>query len=335
MPALNTPLVTPKFTLPNRLVFPAMSTSSGAPDGSVTDETLAFFRQRSQGFGLVVVEHSYVSGWGKAGPKMLSVSRDEDIPGLSSLSALLHQNGCRAHLQLDHGGGWTIPELQGVLDPLKNPEGRRIAASITDEQLFQVVEDFAAAAVRARQAGFDGVQIKACHVYLLGQFYSPLTNCRTEGRYSGATFQGRIQLTLDVLDAVRRAVGSDYPVSVRFAVQDYDEHGSTLEESMRAGTLLEAHGADILDLSGGPKHRFFHPSSKEPGWFGPDAQVIRRGLDIPVAVAGGVTAPEHAQALLDQGCADLVGVCRAAVRDPFWARSALSTADNCEGGMTP
>lgn len=329
MPALSTPLVTPKFTLPNRLVFPAMSTSSGAPDGSVTDATLDFFRQRSQGFGLVVVEHSYVSAWGKAGPKMLSVSRDEDIPGLSSLTALLHQNGCQAHLQLDHGGGWTIPELQGVLDPLKNPEGRRITGAITDEQLSQVVEDFAAAAVRAREAGFDGVQIKACHVYLLGQFYSPLTNCRTAGRYSGATFQGRIQLTLDVLDAVRRAVGPEYPVSVRFAVQDYDERGSTLEEGVRAGKLLEEHGADLLDLSGGPKHRYFHPFSKEPGWFGQDALAVREALSIPVSVAGGITAWEHAQNLLDRGCADLVGVCRAAVRDPLWARTALASAANC------
>lgn len=324
MPALNTPLVTPKLNLPNRLVFPAMSTSTAAPDGSVTDATLDFFRQRSRGFGLVVVEHSYVSAWGKAGPKMLSVSRDEDIPGLSSLTALLHENGCQAHLQLDHGGGWAIPELQSVLDPAKNPEGRRIAAALTDEQLAQTVRDFASAAVRAREAGFDGVQIKACHVYLLGQFYSPLTNCRTQGRYSGATFQGRIQLTMDVLDAVRRAVGSDYPVSVRFAVQDYDEHGSTLEEGIRAGKLLEEHGADILDLSGGPKYRYFHPTRKEPGWFGGDALAIRRGLSIPVAVTGGVTAPEHAQALLDRGCADLVGVCRAAVRDPLWAQNALS-----------
>lgn len=324
MSLLTTPLVTPKFTLANRLVFPAMSTSSGGPDGSVTDKTLDFFRERSRGFGLVVIEHSYVSGWGKAGPQMLSISRDEDIPGLASLAKLLHENGCAAHIQLDHGGGWTIPQLQNTLDPKHNPQGRLITQEISDEQLLQVVEDFGAAALRAREAGFDGVQIKACHVYLLGQFYSPLTNHRTQGRYPGTSFQGRMQLTLDVLESVRRAVGPDYPVTVRFAVQDYDPAGSTLEEGIRAGALLEAHGADLLDLSGGPKYRFLHPTSKAPGYFGADTKAIRQGRSIPVMVTGGVTQPDQAEALLEAGCGDLVGVCRAAVRDPEWARKAIA-----------
>lgn len=324
MSLYKTPLVTPKLTLDNRLVFPAMNTSSAAPDGAVTDATRNYFRERSKGFGLVVLEHACVSAWGKAGNTMLSISRDEDIPGLASVVEVLHGNGCKAAIQLDHGGGWTIPELQNTLNPKLNPEGRRITDHITDQELEQVVEDFGGAAVRAMEAGFDMVEIKACHVYLLAQFYSPLTNARTQGRYVGTTFQGRTQLIMDVLQSVRKAVGPDFPIAVRFALQDYDPAGSTLEEGIRLGEMLEEAGADLLDLSGGPKYRYFHPTSKEPGYFGPDAKAVRQGRKIPVIVAGGVTTPQQAEDLLQQGCTDLVGVCRAAVRDPQWARKAMA-----------
>ncbi|NCB62732.1 MAG: NADH:flavin oxidoreductase [Clostridia bacterium] len=322
MALLTTPLVTPKLTFPNRLTFTAVSTSS-AENGKVTPTTLDFFRRRSRGFGLVVVEHAYVSRWGCAGPKMLSVSTDDDVEGLQALADLLHENGCKAFLQLDHGGGWSIPALQQCLDPEKNPEGRLITQEIEDKQLAQVAADFGAAAARARRAGFDGVQIKACHVYLLSQFYSPLTNRRASGRYPGTSFEGRMRLTLDVLASVRHSVGEDYPISVRFAVQDYDPLGSTMEESARAAVLLQESGVDLLDLSGGPKYRYFHPKSTAPGWFGEDAAQIKRGLDIPVLTAGGLTTAEEAEQLLQSGRAELAGVCRAALKNENWAREAL------------
>lgn len=321
MLTLSEPLKLEHLTLKNRLVLPSMTTSTPDENGQVTSATLDFFRERSKGFGLVILEHSYVSPSGKAGPHMLSISKDEDLPGLQELVSLLHQNGCKTFIQLDHGGGWNIPQLQTCLDPKKNPSGKLITDELTDDALDQIVLDFASAADRAKRAGFDGVQIKACHVYLLSQFYSPLTNHRQSGKYAGTSFESRIRLTLEVLKAVRTAVGTDYPVSVRFGIQDYDAQGSTLEEGIRSAKLLEACRTDFLDLSGGPKYRFSHPAKKDPGWFADDAQLIRRHLKIPVIVTGGITELSQAEQLLKEEKADLIGVCRAALKDPFWARS--------------
>lgn len=324
MSLLLSPLISGHLELKNRLVLPSVGTSTADENGKVTPATLDFFRKRTKGFGLVILEHSYVSISGKAAPHMLSISNDSDMEGLGQLVELLHRNGCQVHIQLDHGGGWSIPALQSCLDPSKNREGRFPTDTLSDEDLEQIVNEFAAAADRARRTGFDGVQIKACHVYLLSQFYSPLTNHRTGGRYAGTSFEGRIRLTLDVLRAVRGRVGNTYPVSVRFSVQDYAPDGSTLAEGCHAAQLIQDCGASFLDLSGGPKYRYFHPSSKAPGWFGDDARLIKQGLSIPVMVTGGITTPDEAEALLAEGKADLVGVCRAALKDPGWAQTALN-----------
>lgn len=321
MSLLTTPITMGSLTLKNRLVLPSVTTSTPDGNGKVTPDTLEFFRERSKGFGLVILEHAYVCLSGKAGPHMLSISEDADLPGLKNLIGLLHQNGCKAFIQLDHGGGWSIPDLQNCLNPQKNLTGKFITDELTDEQLDEIVTAFATAADRAKRAGFDGVQIKACHVYLLSQFYSPLTNHRTCGKYSGQTFDGRMRLTLNVLRAVRDAVGPDFAVSVRFAIQDYDENGSTLEDGIHAALLLEKYGTTLLDLSGGPKYRFMHPFSKQPGWFADDAAIIRSHLHIPVLVAGGITQISQAEKLLEQNKTDLVGVCRAVLKDPSWAHT--------------
>ena len=321
MPLLTDPLHSGSLNLRNRLGLPSVSTSTADEEGKVTEATLNFFRERTKGFGLTILEHSYVSSSGKAGPHMLSISSDSDKEGLARLVRLVHDNDCQIHIQLDHGGGWTIPDLQNCLNPEKNPEGKQITDYLSDEELEQIIQAFASAAVRAKEAGFDGVQIKACHVYLLSQFYSPLTNHRTRGKYTGTSFDGRIRLTLDVLRSVRDAVGMDYPVSVRFPVQDYDPAGSSLEEGIRAAQLIQENGASFLDLSGGPKYRYFHPFIQTPGWFGDDAAIIRRSIQIPVLVTGGITEFPHAQQLLTDNKADLAGVCRAVLKNPRWART--------------
>lgn len=324
MSLLLSPLVSGSLKLKNRLVFPSVGTSTPDEQGRVTSATLDFFRERTKGFGLVILEHSYVSNSGKAGPHMLSISKDSDMEGLRRLVELLHSNGCQAHIQLDHGGGWSIPALQSCLDPAKNREGRFLTDELSDDSLAQIVDDFASAADRAKRTGFDGVQIKACHVYLLSQFYSPLTNHRTGGRYAGTSFEGRIRLTLDILRAVRETVGDGYPVSIRFPVQDYDPNGSTLGETIRAARLIQDCGASFLDLSGGPRHRYFHPFRNDPGWFGDDACFIKQEISIPVMVTGGILTASDAESLLSAGKADLVGVCRAAIKNPGWAQEALT-----------
>ena len=139
MPLLTDPLHSGCLNLKNRLVFPSVSTSTADENGKVTEDTLNFFRERTKGFGLAILEHSYVSSLGKAGPHMLSISSDSDIEGLAKLVRLVHDNDCQMHIQLDHGGGWTIPDLQNCLNPEKNPQGKQITDHLTDEELDYIV----------------------------------------------------------------------------------------------------------------------------------------------------------------------------------------------------
>lgn len=312
------------MSLQNRLVMASCGTNKADLSGQVTPELIDWYRVRSRGFGLCVTEHAYVSEWGKAAPKMLSVSRDSDIPGLKQLVDAVHENGCKIQIQLDHGAGWQVPQLQACLDPEKNPELRRVTDECTDEQLDQVAADFAAAACRAKAAGFDGVQIKACHVYLLAQFFSPLTNRRTQGAYAGTCFDSRFRLTLNVLRAVRAAVGEGYPVSIRIPSGDFEPGGITVEEARYAACLLAENGADLLDISGGVKYRYFHPQKTEPGWFAEYSMAIRKQVSVPVVVTGGITTGEQAEAILQSGAADLVGVCRAWLKEPGWGLRTVS-----------
>ena len=322
------PLVEKKYTVQNRLVLAPMKTATCSEDGFVTDKTMDWFDERTKGFGLVIVEHAAVSKFGSSGHNMMGVYDDAHIEGLRRLVDQLHDNGCVAFLQLDHCGGWDVPHLRDSLDPKKNPSGHLITDELTDEQLMQAARDFGTAAVRAKDAGFDGVQIKACHVYLLAQFFSPLSNHRTAGRYRGDTFEGRLQLTLDVLHAVREAVGQDYPVSVRFMLQDYQEGGATLAECITACRAMQAEGLDLLDLSGGVPYRFMNPTDNRPGYFAKDASVVKTALgNVPVIVTGGITKAEEAEALLEKGEADLVGVCRAAAKNPLWASKAVEVLE--------
>ena len=323
MSLVTKPLDYKTYHLKNRLVLASCGTKQADLEGKVTEDSLSWFRRKCLGFGMVILEHSYVSEWGKASPHMLSISRDSDIDGLSKLAELMHEKGCNVQIQLDHGGGWSVPELQTCLDLKKNPSQRRVTDTIKDEELDSIVEDFAKAAVRAKKSGFDGVQIKACHVYLLAQFFSPLTNKRTEGKYAGTSFEGRFNLIYQVARAVRETVGEDFQVSVRLPLSDYAEGGLTIEDAIKAAKILEDY-VDMLDMSGGVKYRFMHPEKKQPGYFSDDSKIIKDHVKLPVIVTGGITDIDQAETILEEGKADLIGVCRAVLKNEAWCMEQLS-----------
>ena len=147
-----------------------------------------------------------------------------------------------------------------------------------------MVRDFVSAALRAKTAGFDGVEIHSAHRYLLNQFYSPLTNKRTD-EYSGNTLEGRLRLHLEIIQAIAEAVGKDYPLAIRLGACDYMDGGTTLEDSIRDAKYLEAAGIDLLDISGGLCGTA-RPGHPEPGYFSELSQGIKENVSIPVMVTG-------------------------------------------------
>lgn len=326
---LHTPLTVHNVELANRLVMPPMATGK-TPDGTVQDDLLAYYDARSKGgcIGLIVTEHAYISPEGKAHEGQLSVSRDTDIPGLTKLVETIHKNNTRVIAQINHAGSAAMEEITGypaISASVTAQSGyarksEKPVREMTADDMHTVAKKFAEAALRVKEAGFDGVEIHAAHGYLLDQFYSPLGNKRTDAY--GGDLDGRIHLISDVIHAVREAVGEDYLVALRLGACDYTEGGATIDDAVYACKKFEEAGVDLLDISGG-FNGFTVKSRKGPGFFSDASSAIREAVHVPVILTGGVTKANEAEALLEEGAADLIGVGRAIFKDADWAKKEM------------
>lgn len=337
MSIYNTPVRIGTMELKNRFVMPPMASAKCSEDGMVTQQLCDYYDQKTRSgcLGLVITEHSYVCMDGKAHKGQLSIAGDSTIAGFAKLVQTIHANGTKVMAQISHAGSAAAEAVTGctVLGPsvvlLPNPKpDAALPQEMTQAEIDRVIEAFAAAAVRAKDAGFDGVEIHSAHRYLLNQFYSPLTNHRTD-RYCGSTLEGRLQLHLEVIRAVREAVGAEYPIAVRLGACDYMDGGSTLEDAVAAAKILEAAGVDLLDISGG-MCGYRHPSDNGQGYFAPVTQAIKQAVHVPVLLTGGITEPAAAEKLLEEEKADLIGIGRALLKDSDWAKHAYDQLSAAE-----
>lgn len=330
MSLLKQPLQINNLVLSNRLVMPPMASAKPGGDGNATQELCDYYTEKSKGgyVGLIITEHSYISPEGKAHKGQLSMDGSCDMAGLKKLVQAIHQNGSKTIAQINHAGGVAKPDLTGhpALAPSavkfpKAADSDPLPTEMDASDIKKVVADFAAAAIRAKEAGFDGVELHSAHGYLLNQFYSPLSNKRTDS-YGGPSVLSRIRLHLEIIEAVRTAVGTDYPLALRLGACDYMEGGSTLQDSVTAAKRFEEAGVDLLDISGG-FCGYLRPGAKTPGYFSELTEAIREAVSIPVLLTGGITDASAAEALLSSGKADLIGVGRAILKDSGWPQKAM------------
>ena len=308
---ITEPLDIKNIRLKNRIVMPPMDRSSSR-DGSVSDDLIDHYRERAESTGLIIIEHEYVSPEGRAHPKQLSMASDEVIEGYRKLADAIHLEGSYAIAQISHAGFEAKVE-----NPLN-------VNAMTLDDIAHVRESFIKAALRTEKAGFDGVEIHCAHGYLLNQFYSPYTNKRTDDY--GGSLLNRSRLTNEIIRGMRKALGEDHIIAVRFGAYDYLDGGSRLEDIGEAVMSFENSGVDLLDISGG-LCRFKNPLSKEPGWFKELSKIARDASNCPVILTGGVKKIADAEALLEGGYADLIGIGRAMLMDAKWSRKALVGID--------
>lgn len=304
---ITEPLKIRSITLQNRIVMPPMDRSSSR-DGSVSDDLINHYRERAESTGLIIIEHEYVSPEGRAHPKQLSMAGDEVIEGYRKLADAIHLEGSNAIAQISHAGFEAKVE-----NPLN-------VNAMTLDDIAHVRESFIKAALRTEKAGFDGVEIHCAHGYLLNQFYSPYTNKRTDDY--GGSLLNRARLTNEIIRGMREALGEDHIIAVRFGAYDYLDGGSRLEDIGEAVMSFENSGVDLLDISGG-LCRFKNPLSKEPGWFKELSKIARDASNCPVILTGGVKKIADAEALLQGGYADLIGIGRAMLMDAKWSVKSL------------
>jgi 2,4-dienoyl-CoA reductase-like NADH-dependent reductase (Old Yellow Enzyme family) len=332
---MSHPLFSPfqlrSVTFPNRICVSPMCQYS-SDDGFATDWHLVHLGSRAQGgAGLVVVEASAVLPEGRISSGDLGIWNVDHIPMLARIAAFLHSQGARAGIQIAHAGrkgSMALPfggeRLLGPAEggwtplapsPIAFSDKYAVPWELDQAGIDAVVAAFAQAAHRALAAGFDLIEIHAAHGYLLHEFLSPLANQRTDAY--GGSFENRIRLLLQVVDAVRSVWPAHLPVSVRISATDWTEGGWAIDDSVELAKQLREHGVDLVDVSSGG----MVPGAQvpvAPGYQVPFASRIRAEAGLPTAAVGMITEPTQANAVIEQGHADLVFLAREMLRDPYW-----------------
>ena len=322
---LKSILKTGKMELKSRLVLPPMATEKSS-GGIVSDALVEYYREMTKGgyLGLAVTEHSFVSPEGKASINQVSIADDACIDGLRRIVEAVHENGVPILAQISHAGSAARTDITGlevisassVINPglVARRRGEpQVPREMTENDIERIRDCFVAAALRAKAAGFDGVEIHCAHGYFLDQFYSPLTNKRTD-RYCGSTIAGRTRIQAEIIKNVRDAAGDEFLISFRWGASDYMEGGSTIEEIPEAAGIFAQAGADIISVSGG-MCAYDRSATGIQGWFSELSEAVKDTVDIPVLLTGGITDRTAAEDLLNNNKADLIGVGRAFLKD--------------------
>ena len=316
--ALFSPLRLRDLALRNRLVRSATAERMCRDDGSPDERVIAIARRLARGgVALIVTGHAYVLASGKCHAEMLGCDDDALIAPLAALAQAAHAEGARIALQMNHGGRACDPAVAGALvapSAVALP-GRPEPRALTLDEIRAIADAFGRAAVRARRAGFDAVQIHAAHGYLASQFLSPLANRRTDD-YGGA-LENRARFLHDVIAALRRAAGADVPLLVKLGVGDYEEGGLTIAEGAAVAGWLEHWGVDAIEVSAGMKGamRTRVTSPAREAYLLPAALEVRARSRLPLALVGGLRSRPVMERALAAGL-DLVSLSRPLIREP-------------------
>jgi len=325
MPRLLDPIRIGSLEIPNRLVMPPMGTRLAGNGGQVTDRLVAHYQERAPGVGLVIVEHACVTLAGRMHDSQLGIHKDELVPGLGTLARAVQKQGARIAIQINHVGAKAPPNpalgTPASASAVAPPGIETVPRELSLSEIGEIVKAFGQAARRAKEAGFDAVEVHGAHGFLNNQFTSPLTNKRTDSY--GGSLENRMRLPLEIVAELRRQVGGDYPILYRLGASDMIEGGLTLQEGQRIASALVEAGVDVVDVSGGHGGSV-HPTITGQGFLVPMAEEIKRVVTVPVIGVGGITEPEFADRVIREGRVDLIAVGRAILRDPGWGAKAVA-----------
>ena len=309
-----------KLELRNRFVRSATWDATAESSGAATDASVARYRELGQGgVGLIVSGYAFISPLGQAVPGQYGVHTDDMIPGLRRLVQAAHQGGTKIALQIVHAGiGSDYLRRKGttVLAVSRMPAMKRAHREMTEEEIEAIISDFAAAAVRAQEAGFDAVQLHGAHGYLMSQFISPLFNHRTDNW--GGSAESRRRFHLEVTKKVRQAIGKDFPLTIKFGIQDDREGGLSLSEGVDTARQMVEQGTDAIEVSAGVGMAIQTVKEGDPeqAYFRERAVAVKQAVTVPVMLVGGIRSLKMAQTIVDSGDADLISMCRPFIREP-------------------
>lgn len=322
MPKLSDPIQIGRQTVKNRITFaPTVKFNWTDGTGFVIDPFVRHYAARAEAeCGLICVEATCIAPEGRLAPTQLGLWDDAHIPGQKRITDACHEYGATVIVQLHHGGANTHPECGPAKGPTSSDQGRRPSETLTVDEIHTIRDQFIVAAVRAQKAGYDGIQLHACHGYVLNQFAADSVNHRTD-EYGGST-ENRSRLTCEVIRGIRSACGEDFIISARIPGAQ-----PTIEEGIRMAELFVEAGCDYLQVSDGigPYEREPHDESL------PYNAVAALGVAlhahfadrVPVSCVNGIYTPELARYLVEENLVDTVDCAKALLADPNFARAAV------------
>lgn len=329
-----------EMVIKNRLVRSATYEGMASEDGSVTGELVELYKTLAEGgVGLIITGYAYVQPSGKPMPRQTGIYKDYLIPGWRKIAETVHEHGdgCKVAIQLVHCGRQSF-FLEKTVAPsaVFDPFSSNMPREMTIEEIEETIEAFAEAARRVKEAGFDAVQLHAAHGYLLSEFLSPYTNRRTD-EYGGST-ENRIKIVEDIYKRTVEKVGKDFPIMIKMNVDDFLEGGINLNESRKIAERLSKMGFAAIETSGGMDETAVARAGdeKELGWTPvypsfcridirskdkeayhlPYAREIKKVIDVPLILVGGIRSLDVIEKILAEGSADFVAICRPLIREP-------------------
>lgn len=356
--------------LRNRVVLPPLEVGMANFDGTPSEQLIAYYEERAKnGLGLLMTGITRVNERHGAGlPRQLAMTSDRHIEPFARMVERIHRHGTKIFCQLHHPGrqsnslmigSWPLMERigrfwpgywkyffklvpaaekfakTGLVPAVVAPSAvaceysRQKTRALSNREVQRLIGDFVRAARRVQQARADGVELHAAHGYLIQQFLSPHTNRRTD-EYGGS-FENRMRFILEIIRGIRGLCGSDFPIVVRLAVDEYYRsigkpgEGIELAQGVEIAKCLEQAGVDAIDVSSASyetMNYWLEPASFEPGWRKNLAKAVKGKVGIPVLAANVIRSPEQAEAQLQEGCQDFVCLGRPHLADPAWSRKA-------------
>jgi NADPH2 dehydrogenase len=314
----------------NRVVMPPMVCfGMTAENGLVSEKSIEHYTARAKGgVGLIVVEATCVNKEGRLSPTQMGLWEDSQIDGFRKLAAACHQYGAKVMVQI-HSAGLMAPK--SVTADLSAPSeytgksrmgGPISARALTVPEITKIQDQFAAASLRAKQAGLEGVELHGAHSYLISQFLSPVINKRQDA-YGGSPVK-RARFAVETINKIRKSVGKDFIISCRIGCNEPD-----LESAIENAKILEAAGLDLLHVStgvetpmtgAGPYHV---PQDFKFNWVVWGGTQIKKNVKIPVIVVNGIRTPEQAGYLVENNLADMAAIGKGLLVNPDWANEAL------------
>ncbi|WAA13839.1 NADPH dehydrogenase NamA [Fervidibacillus halotolerans] len=305
-----------QVTFPNRIVMsPMCMYASEKEDGTVQNWHITHYVSRAVGqTGLIILEATAVTPEGRISSKDLGIWDDQQIDGLKNLVQQMKTYGVKTGIQLAHAGRKaTVAGNIVAPSPISYNEKFQTPKELTKKEIADLVQAFKKGAMRAKEAGFDVIEIHAAHGYLIHQFLSPLTNKRTD-EY-GNTEKNRTRFLREIVQEVRKIW--EGPLFVRVSATDYHPEGLKVHDYIALAKELKMAGVDLIDVSSGGIVTGIKYDTY-PGYQVPFAEKIKHGANIPVGAVGLITSPEHAEEILQNNRADLVFIGRELLRNPYW-----------------